>query len=39
MSDLHFTPPVEDRRRISVRIVSLQVAAGVVFTALAASFW
>ena len=39
MSDLSFTPPVEDRRRISVRIVLLQVALGIVFTALAFSFW
>ncbi len=39
MSELSFSPPVEDRRRITVRIAVLQVLLGVVFTALALSFW
>src|SRR5262245_29517430 len=39
MSDLHFTPPVEDRRRVGIRIVVLQVALAITFTALAFSFW
>jgi penicillin-binding protein 2 len=34
-----FTPPIEDRRRVTIRIVVLQVALGIVFTALAFSFW
>jgi penicillin-binding protein 2 len=39
MSDLHFTPPVEDRRRVTIRLVILQVGFAVIFTALAFSFW
>ena len=39
MTDLGFTPPVEDRRRITIRIVVLQVTLGIIFTTLAFSFW
>jgi len=39
MADLHFTPPVEDRRKVTVRLVILQVGVAVIFTALAFSFW
>jgi penicillin-binding protein 2 len=39
MAESHFTPPVEDRRRVTIRIVVLQVALSIVFTALAFSFW
>src|SRR4029453_11544933 len=39
MSQIDFTPPIEDRRRITIRIVVLQVALGIIFTALAFSFW
>jgi penicillin-binding protein 2 len=39
MAELHFTPPVEDRRRVTIRIVVLQVALSIIFTALAFSFW
>ena len=34
-----FTPPVEDRRSVTVRLVVLQVAFTLIFTALACSFW
>src|SRR3954451_24731120 len=39
MAQLNFTPPVEDRRRVTIRIVVLQVALSIIFTALAFSFW
>src|SRR6266511_3683233 len=39
MAEIHFNPPVEDRRRVTVRIVVLQVALGIAFTVLAFSFW
>lgn len=39
MAELHFTPPIEDRRRVTIRIVVLQVMLGIVFCALAFSFW
>jgi len=34
-----FTPPVEDRRSITVRLVVLQVSLTLIFTILACSFW
>jgi penicillin-binding protein 2 len=34
-----FTAPVEDRRSVTVRLVSLQVALAVIFSILASSFW
>ena len=34
-----FTPPIEDRRSMTVRLVVLQVGVAVVFTMLAFSFW
>src|SRR5688572_9974177 len=33
-----FTPPIEDRRSVTIRIVMLQVGFAVVFTILACSF-
>src|SRR4051812_6475866 len=39
MSELSFTPPVEDRRRVAIRIIVLQVALAVIFTTLAFGFW
>ncbi len=39
MAELQFTPPVEDRRRVAIRIVVLQVSLAIIFTALAFSFW
>lgn len=39
MSQMHFAQPVEDRRKVTVRLVVLQVAIAVIFTALAFSFW
>ena len=34
-----FTPPVEDRRSVTVRLVVLQVSLTLIFTILACSFW
>ncbi len=34
-----FTPPVEDRRSITVRLAVLQVSITLIFTILACSFW
>ena len=34
-----FTAPIEDRRSITVRLVIIQVAFGVIFAVLAFSFW
>ena len=39
MSELNFSAPIEDRRRVTIRIVVLQVLLGVSFTVLAFSFW
>jgi penicillin-binding protein 2 len=39
MTDLGFAPPIEDRRRVTIRIVVLQVTLGIIFTTLAFSFW
>ena len=39
MSDLSLSAPVEDRRKVTVRLVILQVSMAVIFTALAFSFW
>ena len=39
MSELHFSPPIQDRRRVSIRLAVLQAGLGVVFTVLAFSFW
>jgi penicillin-binding protein 2 len=39
MAELHFTPPVEDRRRVSIRLAVLQAGFVVIFAALAFSFW
>ena len=34
-----FSPPVEDRRSVTVRLVVLQVSFALIFTILACSFW
>jgi penicillin-binding protein 2 len=34
-----FSPPIEDRRSVTIRLVMLQVGFAVVFTILACSFW
>jgi penicillin-binding protein 2 len=39
MSDMSLSGPVEDRRKVTVRLVVLQVSMAVIFTALAFSFW
>jgi penicillin-binding protein 2 len=39
VSELNFSAPIEDRRRVTIRIVVLQVLLGVSFTVLAFSFW
>jgi penicillin-binding protein 2 len=39
MSDFSVSQPVEDRRKVTVRLVILQVGVAVIFTALAFSFW
>src|SRR4029450_10407919 len=39
MSELHFSPPIQDRRKVSIRLTVLQAWLGVVFTSLAFSFW
>ncbi|MSO55661.1 MAG: penicillin-binding protein 2 [Acidobacteria bacterium] len=39
MAELHFTPPIQDRRKVSIRLAVLQGGFAVVFTALAVSFW
>lgn len=39
MSDLHFTPPVEDRRIVMFRLTVLQYGVTVVLVALAFGFW
>ncbi len=39
MADSGFAPQVEDRRKVTLRLVILQVGVAVIFTALAFSFW
>ena len=39
MSELNFSAPIEDRRRVTIRIVVLQVLLSISFTVLAFSFW
>ena len=39
MADSSFSPQVDDRRKVTVRLVILQVGVAVIFTALAFSFW
>jgi penicillin-binding protein 2 len=39
MAQIQFGPPVEDRRKVTVRLAVVQVGVAVIFTALACSFW
>ena len=39
MSELNFSAPIEDRRRVTIRIVVLQVLLGIMFIVLAFGFW